>query len=246
MKLLELLVQETKRGNFEWPEGVSYVEQYVDLTLFSGSQWSGYRKFERADDYADSKVTRDQYEAALAASEAPTAADEGWIEWHGGKCPVPGHVLVAVKYRNGEKHDDRNADEYDWTHGYGDADTNGADIIAYRLHQSKQDAPAWNGEGLPPVGCECEVRYRHGGTNWGKFKCLAVDKDIAFGWCADAPATFPDDCYEFRPIRTEADKKRETFVNQVMQWMHYAGEAEVALIYDAIARGDIPGIKLSD
>ena len=38
------------------------------------------------------QVTRDQYEAALAASS-------GWIEWCGGECPVDSDAIGDVKYR---------------------------------------------------------------------------------------------------------------------------------------------------
>ncbi len=109
--------------------------------------------------------------------------------------------------------------------------------------------PVWSGEGLPPVGCECEVRYRHGGADWGVFKCVAVDSDVAFGWCADEPVTLPGDNYEFRPIRSEADKKREVAINAILDDMRTIPcdldlRDEVAVIYDAIAAGKIPGVKL--
>lgn len=108
----------------------------------------------------------------------------------------------------------------------------------------------WSGVGLPPVGCECEVRYRHGGTDWGKFKCLAIDRDIAFGWCADEPVTLPDDCYEFRPILSEADKKRDELQTAFRTCLAGTGAGITPLaakcLYDAIAAGKIPGLKLSD
>jgi len=107
--------------------------------------------------------------------------------------------------------------------------------------------PVWNGEGLPPVGCECEffdcekwlrVTMMYGGSQL----VVLFDHDNQI------ERTFSTSRIDgkFRPIRSEADKKRDEFVKQIMSWMHYAGEAEVALIYDAIAAGKIPGVKLED
>lgn len=52
----------------------------------------------------------------------------GWIEWSGGTCPVPGHVIVEYRLRNGNQHANRSASSLDWHH-------NGSrrDIIAYRV-----------------------------------------------------------------------------------------------------------------
>ncbi|UTC25996.1 hypothetical protein [Phage vB_KsaM-C1] len=127
--------------------------------------------------------------------------------------------------------------------------------VTREQYEAAAQQPVWDGEGLPPVGCECEVRYRHGGTDWGKFKCLAVDKGITFGWCDDEPVTLPDDCYEFRPIRSEADKKRDAACDSMRKWWReVAGQRRedgslidiYSCIYHAIATGKIPGIKLSD
>ena len=49
----------------------------------------------------------------------------------------------------------------------------------------------------------------------------------------------------FRPIRTEAERKREEFVSLVIGWMDHATPAEIEFIYDKIAAGKIPGVELS-
>lgn len=59
--------------------------------------------------------------------------DEGWIEWDGGKCPVPNGTLVDVKYRDGAKKLWLPANEL-----YGDGRDAGpvfwaGPIVAYRL-----------------------------------------------------------------------------------------------------------------
>lgn len=72
---------------------------------------------------------------------------DGWIEWHGGECPVEKGTLVDVRYRGGDvqkaipalkPHDKGGRVAVYWGHeGHGDGN-----IIAYRLHQPEQeDAP---------------------------------------------------------------------------------------------------------
>lgn len=75
------------------------------------------------------KITREQYEAALAAK------NEGWIEWSGGECPpVSTNTVVDVKFKNGNVQSGYPAGEYSWEHVWQDCN-----IIAYRLHKP-QDA----------------------------------------------------------------------------------------------------------
>lgn len=225
-------------------------------------------------------ITRKQYEAALAAK------NDGWIEWGGGECPVPVGTLVDVKYRSGEINQHVKAAVLD---NGGSIDTACAvrwsrmdaeyDIIAYRLHKPQeleqaeaddesdlnecigQDAaPVWNGEGLPPAGCECEyldsnnewhpvtIKYASnqivvicGMTNiFGEKQETEIAKDVQL----DKP--------QFRPIRSEADRKRDAAVEAIDRYMpefipdtpndYYNSKK----IYDAIAAGKIPGVKLED
>lgn len=60
-------------------------------------------------------------------------------------------------------------------------------------------------------------------------------------------AFVPEDV-KFRPIRSEADKKREHAIealSQVVEYRHGCGYKPMSgWIYDAIAAGKIPGIKL--
>lgn len=118
-------------------------------------------------------ITREQYEAALAAK------NEGWIEWSGGRCPVDDVTEVDIKFRTGGIAYGVEAGKYYWPRTGQEYD-----IIAYRLHQPQeeervnpddeadlnecigQDAtPVWNGEGLPPIGCKCE--FISNDTSWG-------------------------------------------------------------------------------
>lgn len=82
----------------------------------------------------------------------------------------------------------------------------------------KQSANAWNGEGLPPVGCECEYSLNSGRT-W--FKCkidyilgtqgLIMLADVFEGgqWVSFHEY---DDKLKFRPLRTEAERAIDEMV----------------------------------
>ena len=293
MRLVDLLVQELpRRGG--WPEGALNATQDKDgevcfsadavpefvCIVWTGGDWCG-NEFHTvsASDYATAIVTREQYEAALAASKSVVGRD-GWIQWHGGKCPVDSDAIVEVKYRNPNNYqlnNDRAGDFY-WSHNGFDGD-----IIAYRLQQPTKSEQAcddvaeaddeadlnecigqapvaeWNGEGLPPVGCECE--YLNSNGEWstvkvkyssdqlivisGATKILGEEQEteIAKDIIIDKP--------KFRPLRMGPERKRDAFINAVLDDMRSIPWAcdlslrdEVAVIYDAIAAGKIPGVKL--
>ena len=63
-------------------------------------------------------------EATLTASQP---ADDGWIPWEGGDCPVGSEVVTKVKVRGGDV-DAGKAHFYDWHH-----DGSACDIVAYRV-----------------------------------------------------------------------------------------------------------------
>ena len=151
---------------------------------------------------------------------------EGWTEWHGGECPVDSGAIVEVKYRkpNPYQYNNDRAGDFSWAH-----DGIDGDIIAYRLRDHGINARAnddrleqdlnecigqdvvteWDGDGLPPAGCECEARYRNANAEWAFFRCVVVDCGVAFGWSGKEAVTLGIDSYEFRPLRTEAEKARE-------------------------------------
>lgn len=242
----------------------------------------GYHKkvgeLPEASDHEKAIITREQYEAALSAK------NNGWIEWGGGACPVEEGTLVDVKYRDGDDFPDALGVPALSDCGTGSAfwelDGYNNDIIAYRLHQPQeatesdgeadlndcigQDAaPVWSGEGLPPVGCECEVYTKDSFADfqWVKIKVAYVHNGEVIG-IVDMPGTSIHDSIEklsegyclakFRPIRSEADRKRDAAVEAIDRYMpefiqdtpndYYNAKK----IYDAIAAGKIPGVKLED
>ncbi len=201
MKLIDLLVQELpKRGG--WPEGVTHIGQDYDRELMfygGGRAMTGIFLNELAIDHrkcgrTGSKVTQEQYESALAASQKP----------------------------------------------------------------------AWNGEGLPPVGAKVEFfinpkfGYRN---NWipdagtemevVAHKTTTDGNDVAvcywdYGGSGRSCCFVPE---SLKPLCTEAERKRDAAVEAMQReaddgnnWIY----SEYEIIYNAIAAGKIPGVKLED
>lgn len=174
MTLLEILVLELpKRGG--WPDGVRTLEQYGSGFVYdSRTSYTSEFPLEMADFWSTSLVTREQYEAALAAVETE-----------------------------------------------------------------------WNGEGLPPVGCECEIKRV---ADWMpvtiKFISTYHTVFTTFGGT--------EDCYQtcslqFRPIHSEADRKRDETINTMVEvYRNALGDTEDAFseVYSAIAAGKIPHLKI--
>ncbi|EPL4525461.1 hypothetical protein QCK34_002820 [Enterobacter asburiae] len=82
------------------------------------------------------------------------------------------------------------------------------------LAASKQE---WDGEGLPPVGCECMVRGEIGDDGW--YECKVIAHTFFDGYnCAVFQTESTVSCSSegnFRPIRSEADKKKEAVLSQI-------------------------------
>lgn len=291
MKLIDILVKELpKRGG--WPKRANCITQDGDLKVepaychpsvakcdddgfwfLDSSRIGGFEVDTLASDYTTAIITREQYEAALAAK------NDGWIEWRGGECPVNPSEMVDVIFGRGGRMSTNIADCWRWNHSGTDSD-----IIAYRLHKLQeaekvsasawsayagiteaddesdlnecigQDAaPVWNGEGvMPPVGCECERSWA--GDEWQSCKILFASGQIVVVKLKESGR---EDAYNigdvtFRPIRTEAELKRDAAVEAIDRYMpefipdtpndYYNAKK----IYDAIAAGKIPGVKLDD
>lgn len=207
-------------------------------------------------------VLKSQYESALAASE-------GWIEWGGGECPVEYGTMVDI--RDGDGYEwygvkATPAREYSdacgtfWEHK-GSPENN---IISYRLHKPdlnsranddrlEQDLnecigqgvgmPEWNGDGLPPVGYECETIHRSC-DSWQPIKVIAVNDGAVFGfWVSgNTPCALPVEVYQFRPLRTEAERARDAAVVE-MCFRLGIDRIKAEKCYD-IASNKIRGAKL--
>lgn len=266
MKTIDLLVQALQAIG-GWPEKVTHIGQDYDRELMfygRGNVRSGIFLDQLAADHRKhgekgTKITREQYEAALAAK------NEGWIEWGGGEYPpVSTNAVVDVKLRCGSVTARQPAGAMNWqVNAPGDP----GDIIAYRLRHPQeaeqaeaydevdlnecigQDAaPVWNGEGLPPVGCECECQFR---GEWQKCTILFSGKQIVVVMVGDDEYPFESKGLLFRPIRSEAERKRDDICDKIYGAMTNAKRKDnrsdmAEEIYDAIAAGKIPGLRLED
>lgn len=140
----------------------------------------------------------------------------------------------------------------DWSNPFIDtiADDRHKSIVTRNQYESALAAsqkPAWNGEGLPPVGCECEVKRAF---DWVKCKILFIS-DTHVVLMADEECCWNTCACQFRPLRTEAERKHEAVLESIcavleMMAQDYKREDEAKLIYEAIAAGKIPGVKLED
>lgn len=118
--------------------------------------------------------------------------------------------------------------------------------------------PVWDGEGLPPVGCHCEVKV--GKDIWNLCHVVFSDNSsgVAFVYLGGDEENYVGsvDCvsaktgtYYFRPIRSPEDVARNEAVNQMLiiegeMQDSYQPHELIAAIYEAIAAGKIPGVKL--
>ena len=82
----------------------------------------------------------------------------------------------------------------------------------YESALAESQKPAWNGEGLPPVGCECESK-QFAQIDWHKFRVVAIENRYVFGFWNDKVGVYLDsDHWEFRPLRTEAERAIDEMV----------------------------------
>lgn len=119
----------------------------------------------------------------------------------------------------------------------------------YKAALALSRKPAWNGEGLPPVGCECE--YISNGTSWGKVKVIGLDGEkIVIRPSGEIYyAITPSNKDVFIPFRTEEEKKRDIVVGAIKELFKCSNDPSVddaTLIFNAIVAGKIPGVKLDD
>lgn len=261
MKLVDLL-SGVLVGDECWPVGAEGVVQDDDgcLWFFNGgtpewheriwcpeSESSTFRWVDwdysapKSTDNSISIVTREQYETALAAK------NDGWINWHGGNCPVDKGVLVDVRYRDMSETDGDSAGQLYW--GF---DNETDDIIAYRLHKPEVKSAEWNGEGLPPIGAECVVTPHN--SLWGfssvdnyTGKVLAYDgEDFWFVMLGGVKVASRTDKVDFSLPRTESESKIAKAKFQIAELCRKSSSNghSADLIYNAIADGKIEGVKL--
>lgn len=133
------------------------------------------------------------------------------------------------------------------------ADDNKEAVITRKQYEAALVASKteWDGEGLPPVGCECEGKQL-AQLNWNKLKVVAIENGHVFGFWNDNVSTGLDSrLWEFRPIRSEVDKKKEAAAKGLIEYLDKETDIDnvfsikdVIGFYDAIAAGKIPHIRI--
>lgn len=121
------------------------------------------------------------------------------------------------------------------------------------LSASQKPANEWSGEGLPPVGMHCKIVDPDGVLMYGQGESGEVIAHVEN--TAVIRMSYGLGCFEaifLRPARSEADKKRDAAVEAIDYWLpEYIPDTpnefyHAKKIYDAIAAGKIPGVKLED
>lgn len=116
----------------------------------------------------------------------------------------------------------------------------------------------WDGDGLPSVGCVCEVKGCIGHyLQWHKVTVFAVRGKTVF-FDADDGRWGQTDSHEFRPFSPEVERKRAEGVIALSRVDKLAAPFEYGErfpdgelicpffyeLYDAIAAGKVPGIRI--
>lgn len=99
--------------------------------------------------------------------------------------------------------------------------------------------PEWDGEGLPPVGTQCE--FISNDNSWGKVDVIGFDGDkVVFKPSGENYyGIAPSQRQIFRPIRSEADNKRDEAVAVMNGLWTPNSKMHCEAIYDAIKSGKI-------
>lgn len=109
--------------------------------------------------------------------------------------------------------------------------------------------PVWDGEGLPPVGVECEGLFpRHPGNSFEWQDCLVLyvfEHECAVKSKVTSTLHY---CDQFRPIRSPEDVARDEAIDAIFSILSVnildGSDSNAGKVFDAIAAGKIPGVKL--
>ena len=107
----------------------------------------------------------------------------------------------------------------------------------------------WNGDGLPPVGCECECHLDDGIVN-----SIVVGYDfngktvVMRNVSARKYFSVQSDSGNIKPLRSEADKKRDEDIEAIRAIICSPSQASATAkkLYEAISTGKIHVAKLED
>lgn len=113
----------------------------------------------------------------------------------------------------------------------------------------------WDGAGIPQVGELVELMDDSQSQTWGDVTIKFYGESFAV-WDDHGEECSNSLCnVKVRPIRTEAERKRESAIDDLVETMIYfygnpkGAESYKSLaerIFDAVAIGKIPGVRLAD
>ncbi|MGK9174163.1 hypothetical protein KXR87_13160 [Yokenella regensburgei] len=116
--------------------------------------------------------------------------------------------------------------------------------------------PVWKGEDLPPVGTECETLHCFVGSEWKRVIIKWSDENqFLYEWVRQGHPVHHMLAYvgqhKFRPIRSEADKKRDESTKVIADSLFKDGDFDykeslrlAGFVYGDIAAGKIPGVRI--
>ncbi len=183
-----------------------------------------------------------RYNADIVNWRFVEADVDGWIEWESDEDESPIRGGCSIRLSDGSQYRESDPESWDWSKG-GDQW-----VIAYRpILDTKPEPPAWDGEGLPPVGCVCE--YRHKASNnegWRICKVMGHYNEWVWIHLPDwHPHTVKASKFKFRPIRSEEDGAIEAMKSAMENFPYDDTKQHLAeLVYAAIRDGKVPGVKL--
>lgn len=108
--------------------------------------------------------------------------------------------------------------------GYIDA----IDAIGVEKKPQEPESKEWDGEGLPPIGCECEYKSdgHHDGFHWCIFQGLMSDGSYIIEYHHHTSPSMTTCCpfdpslTKFRPLKTDKEKDREAFIEKAVEIMN--------------------------
>lgn len=126
------------------------------------------------------------------------------------------------------------------------------DVVTKEQYQSALAASQkveWSGDGLPQVGCECECH-----VDEGVIHCVVVGYDfdgkavVMRNVTARKYFSIQANSGRIKPLRSEEDKKRYAAIESLFAVLDagVSTSQDAIDVYDAIAAGKIPGVKLED
>ncbi|MEH5098728.1 hypothetical protein PO486_12640 [Atlantibacter hermannii] len=126
--------------------------------------------------------------------------------------------------------------------------------VTFEQYESALTAsqPLWNGEGLPPVGFECEALFDSGSSEWYRAKIIGHDEGRVVGRWVEGPKAYEILEYSsphgaFRPILSESERKRDEALKYLSHSLRANGsvsDEQLSRLYADIAAGKIPHIQL--